>query len=142
MARFVHREVIWDAVIKSPNSSLSSNGTNVLVMNIKDKEKSYSFSGDVNLAADPVKITWSDGDVLRKGLLGGRGIPMKSDEHGEAQERINRILEIVKGEKLAKSGPKPKSKGQQEKGRKTGRGKQDESMDLEHAPSAANAKVA
>ena len=32
---------------------------------------------------------------------------------GQAQERINRILEIVKGEKLAKSGPKPKSKGQQ-----------------------------
>lgn len=29
-ARFVHREVIWDAVFKSPNSSLSSNGTNVL----------------------------------------------------------------------------------------------------------------
>ncbi|CAL1126116.1 unnamed protein product [Cladocopium goreaui] len=66
MARIERAQVIWDESFKSANSSLSSNGTNVLVMNIRDKEKSYSFSGEVNLSAVPMTIIWSDGDLWVK----------------------------------------------------------------------------
>ncbi|CAJ1350985.1 unnamed protein product [Effrenium voratum] len=61
MGRIFNAEVLWDSSFKSANSHLSSNGTNVLVMSIKDKEKAYSFSGEANVSSEPFTITWSDG---------------------------------------------------------------------------------
>ncbi|CAK9109440.1 unnamed protein product [Durusdinium trenchii] len=73
-AQVKNGEIVWDPSFKSANSSLSSNGINVLVMNITEKEKSYSFSGrlictlrnqstDSRRTGDATPSDWVAGEV-------------------------------------------------------------------------------
>eukprot|EP00913_Durusdinium_trenchii_P022913 g21514.t1 len=79
MAQVKNGEIVWDPSFKSANSSLSSNGINVLVMNITEKEKSYSFSGEVNLNATPPTA------------CGERAEQVDEKEAGEAAATANAI---------------------------------------------------